>query len=144
MDALRATGEYQAFQDTELRGVGVKVTPTGAKSYTYRWTKPDGTQGRRTIGYYPAMQPGEARDAARRESEIIDRKGDTLTVAAVRRSKRTELTRAVRGVPTLRRYLEDSYASMRRNRRRERARCHRPRDALQRGRARGAASTRGT
>ncbi|PVX81829.1 Arm DNA-binding domain-containing protein [Paraburkholderia unamae] len=77
MDALRATGEYQAFQDTELRGFGIKVTPTGAKSYTYRWTKPDGTQGRRTIGYYPAMQPGEARDAARRESEIIDRKGDT-------------------------------------------------------------------
>lgn len=109
MRALRGTGDYQAYQCDELRGFGVKVTPAGSASYTYRWTKPDGTQGRKTIGYYPAMNPGDARNAAKRESEIIDHKGDTLTVAAVRKVKRTELTRTVRGVPTLRRYLEDTY-----------------------------------
>lgn len=78
MRALRGTGDYQAYQCDELRGFGVKVTPAGSASYTYRWTKPDGTQGRKTIGYYPAMNPGDARNAAKRESEIIDHKGDTL------------------------------------------------------------------
>jgi integrase len=112
MRALRGTGEYQAFQDSELRGFGVKVTPTGSASYTYRWTKPDGTQGRRTVGYWPATNPGDAREAAKRESEIIDRKGDTLTVTAVRRAKRTEIAKSALGVPTLRRFLEDSYTAV--------------------------------
>jgi len=100
MRALRPTGDYQTYQCDELRGFGVKVTPAGSASYTYRWAKPDGTQGRKTIGYYPAMNPGDARNAAKREREIIDHKGDTLTVAAARKVKRTEIVKAVRGVPT--------------------------------------------
>jgi integrase len=110
MRAIRATGEYQGFQDTELRGFGVKVTPTGSASYTYRWTKPDGKQGRLTIGQWPAMNPGDARDAARRESEVIDRKGDTLTMTATRKAKRTELAKAAVGsVPTVRAFLNERY-----------------------------------
>jgi len=112
MRGVRATGAYQAFQDSELRGFGVKVTPGGAASYTWRWTKPDGTQGRRTVGYWPAMNPGDARDAARRESEVIDRKGDTLTVTAVRQAKRTHLKKQTGAVPTLRRFVEDSYTAV--------------------------------
>ncbi|WP_233863528.1 Arm DNA-binding domain-containing protein [Paraburkholderia adhaesiva] len=109
MRDIRATGAYQEFADTEMRGFRVKVTPAGLASYTYRWTKPDGTMGRLTVGRWPAMNPGEARDAARREAEILDRKGDSLTAAAVRKAKRTELTKAAGTVPTLGDFLRDRY-----------------------------------
>lgn len=111
MRAIAPTGAYQEFADTELRGFRVKVTPAGLASYTYRWTRPDGSMGRLTVGRWPAMQPGEAREAARREAELQDRKGDTLTAIAVRKAKRTAVTKAARGVPTLRRYLEDTYTA---------------------------------
>ncbi|KWK86667.1 DNA methyltransferase [Burkholderia ubonensis] len=91
MRAIRATGDYQAFQDTELRGFGVKVTPAGSATYTYRWTKPDGTQGRKTIGRWPDMNPAEARDTAKQETALTGHKGETLAVASVRKSKRTEV-----------------------------------------------------
>jgi integrase len=109
MRAIRATGAYQEFADTELRGFRVKVTPAGLASYTYRWTRPDGSMGRVTVGRWPEMNPGEAREAAKRETETLDRKGDTLTLTAVRKVKRTELAKVAGGVPTLRRFLEDRY-----------------------------------
>lgn len=43
-------------------------------SYTYRWTRPEGTMDRVTLGRWPQMNRGEARDAARRETEMLDRK----------------------------------------------------------------------
>ncbi len=69
MRALHAAGDYQACLYEELRGFGVKVMPTGSASCTYRCTKPDGTRGRGTIGQWPAMNPGDAREAAMREAE---------------------------------------------------------------------------
>ncbi|CAG9258545.1 Integrase family protein [Paraburkholderia unamae] len=111
MQALKPTGTYQEYADTELRGFRVKVTPAGLRTYTYRWTRPDGSMGRLTVGRWPEMKPGEAREAARRESELQDRKGDTLTATAVRKVKRTEIARAARGVPTLRVYLQDTYTA---------------------------------
>lgn len=109
MQALKPTDAYQEYADTELRGFRVKVTPAGLRTYTYRCTCPDGSMGRLTVGRWPEMQPGEAREAARRESELLDRKGDTLTAIAVRKVKRSEVAKAARGVPTLRAYLEDTY-----------------------------------
>jgi integrase len=111
MQALKPTGAYQEYADTELRGFRVKVTPAGLKTYTYRWTRPDGSMGRLTVGRWPEMKPGEAREAARRESELQDRKGDTLTAIAVRKVKRSEVVKAARGVPTLRAYIEDFYTA---------------------------------
>jgi integrase len=105
---IKPTGDWQEFSDAELRGFTVKVTPTGTINYTYRWRKPDGTQGRRTIGRYPAVQPAEARELARKESAVLDHKGDTLTRLAERKQKRTEAPKVV-GVPTVRQFLTDSY-----------------------------------
>jgi hypothetical protein len=96
MQALKPTGAYQEYADTELRGFRVKVTPAGLRTYTYRWTRPDGSMGRLTVGRWPEMKPGEAREAARRESELQDRKGDTLTATAVRRVKRQSVAKAAR------------------------------------------------
>ncbi|WP_213776539.1 Arm DNA-binding domain-containing protein [Caballeronia sp. dw_276] len=87
--AIKATGEYQGFADAELRGFAFKVTPTGGIAYTYRWTKPDGKQGRKVIGHYPEMLPGDAREIARKEAGLIDHKGDTLTVQAERKQKKS-------------------------------------------------------
>ncbi len=106
--ALAPTGHYQEFADAELRGFGVKVTPTGTITYTYRWRKPDATQARRVIARWPHMQPGEARELARREAATLDHKGDTLTLLAERRQKRTALQK-VAGMPTLRTFLTDRY-----------------------------------
>lgn len=110
MRAIRPTGAYQEFADSELRGFRVKVTPVGLATYSYRWTRPDGSMGRATVGRWPDKAPGEARDAARREAELQDRKGDTLTATVARKAKRTAVAKAA-GVPTLRRYLEDTYTA---------------------------------
>jgi hypothetical protein len=71
---------------TDLPGFALKMTPKGGIAYTYRWTKPDGSQGRKVIGHWPVMQPGDARESARKEAALIDHKGDTdtLTVRAER------------------------------------------------------------
>jgi integrase len=67
---IQATGKYQEYLDSDLNGFALKVTPIGSIAYTYRWTKPDGAQGRKVIGHYPVMQPGEAREAARKEAAL--------------------------------------------------------------------------
>ncbi|MBN3804324.1 hypothetical protein GXB81_14870 [Paraburkholderia sp. Ac-20336] len=59
-------------------------------------------------GPVAGYEPGEAREAARRESELQDRKGDSLTTVAVRKVKRSQVAKATRGIPTLRGYLEDT------------------------------------
>lgn len=105
---IKANGVYQGFQDAELRGFGLKITPTGSITYTYRWTRPDGSQGRKTIGRYPDLNPGEARELARKESSLLEKKGDTLTQMAERKRQRTESQRAV-GVPTLATFLNERY-----------------------------------
>lgn len=75
--AISPNGKYQAFQDADLTGFGIKVSPVGTVAYTYRWVKPDGTQGRRNIARWPDLQPGEARELCRREIALLDRKGDS-------------------------------------------------------------------
>jgi hypothetical protein len=41
--AISPNGKYQAFQDADLTGYGIKVSPVGTVAYPYRWVKPDGT-----------------------------------------------------------------------------------------------------
>ncbi|SAK70840.1 hypothetical protein AWB79_03864 [Caballeronia hypogeia] len=54
-----ATGKYQEYADNKLAGFGVKVTPTGAVAYTYRYTAPDGSRPRKIIGHYHACNPAK-------------------------------------------------------------------------------------
>jgi Arm DNA-binding domain len=92
--AIKPTGNWQEFSDSVLRGFAVKVTPIGTLVFTYRWRKPDGTPGRKTIGHFPALQPAEARELARKESSVLDHKGDTITRLAERKRTRTEVRRS--------------------------------------------------
>jgi hypothetical protein len=72
--------------------------PTDGIAYTYRWTKPDGKQGRKVIGHWPVTQPGDARELARKEAGLIDHKGDTVPMtmrqyACASRSRRARSAR---------------------------------------------------
>ncbi|KWB17812.1 hypothetical protein WL32_25245 [Burkholderia cepacia] len=106
--SIQPTGKYQEFVDFEVRGFGVKVTPTGTVTYTVRWTKPDGKQGRKVIGYWPNMNPGEARELARKTIRDVDKKGDTTADVLERRRRQVEAQQIVSG-HTLRDFIDTRY-----------------------------------
>ncbi|MBR8161321.1 site-specific integrase [Burkholderia vietnamiensis] len=107
--AIRPTGKYQEFVDADLGGFGIKVTPAGTVSFTIRWTKPDGAQGRRVIGHWPNINPKEARDLARKTLLDIDKKGDTVAEVLERRRRKVEAEKIV-GTPSLASFINDRYA----------------------------------
>lgn len=109
MRGITPSGAFQEYADATLIGFGVRVTPAGATQYTLRYRKPDGKFGRKKIGTYPAMAVSQAREAARKELELTDRKGDALSVLAERRKKRDDAHR-IAGVPTLRAFLDGDYS----------------------------------
>lgn len=66
VDALKATGKTHYLWDNDPIGFGVRVTPSGAKSYLYQFRM--GGRGspvrRETIGRVEKMSPEQARDWA--------------------------------------------------------------------------------
>lgn len=106
--AISPNGKYQAFQDADLTGFGIKVSPVGTVAYTYRWVKPDGSQGRRNIARWPDLQPGEARELCRREIALLDRKSDSPLQLVERKAQRVAVQK-VAGVPTIRAFLDERY-----------------------------------
>ncbi|MBB5506702.1 site-specific integrase [Paraburkholderia atlantica] len=109
MRAIKPTGKYQEFVDSALGGFVVKVTPSGTVSYTIRWTKPDGRQGRRVIGYWPEKDPKPARDLAKTELRDVDKRGDTTADVLERRRRKVEAEKII-GTPSLSTFIDDRYA----------------------------------
>ncbi|KWI36351.1 hypothetical protein WM04_06860 [Burkholderia ubonensis] len=107
--SLAANGKYQEFTDSDPRGFGVKVTPAGKISFTIRWTKPDGRQGRRVLGYWDEMNPAAARELARKALRDVDKKSDTTADILERRRRKAEAQQIV-GTPTLANFISDRYA----------------------------------
>ncbi|MDR5772910.1 MULTISPECIES: tyrosine-type recombinase/integrase [unclassified Caballeronia] len=111
-DFLRAicpNGKYQEFVDADVRAFVVKVTPSGRVSYTIRWTKPDGSRGRRVLGYWPDLNPGEARELAKKALRDVDKSGDTTADVLDRRRRKVEAEKII-GTPTLAAFINDRYA----------------------------------
>src|SRR5471032_2604781 len=106
--AISPNGKYQAFQDADLTGFGIKVSPVGTVAYTYRWVKPDGSQGRRNIARWPDLQPGEARELCCREIALLDRKSDSPLQLVECKAQRVA-GQKVAGVPTIRAFLDERY-----------------------------------
>ncbi|WP_341313901.1 site-specific integrase [Paraburkholderia sp. IMGN_8] len=106
--SLKANGKYQDFADSDPRGFGVKVTPAGKISFTIRWTKPDGKQGRRVLGYWDEMNPAAARELARKALRDVDKKSDTTAEILERRRRKAEAQQIV-GTPTLETFIADRY-----------------------------------
>ncbi|QBQ96302.1 site-specific integrase [Paraburkholderia pallida] len=107
--AIKPTGKYQEYVDADLGGFVVKVTPAGSVSFTIRWTKPDGSQGRRVIGYWPNLTPKEARELAKKSLLDVEKKGDTVAEVLERRRRKVEAEKIV-GTPTLAKFIDDRYA----------------------------------
>lgn len=106
---ITPTGRYQEFVDADVRAFVVKVTPIGRISYTIRWTKPDGSRGRRVLGYWPDLNPGEARELSKKSLRDIDKTGDTTADVLERRRRKVEAEKII-GTPTLARFIDDRYA----------------------------------
>ncbi|MBB5456903.1 site-specific integrase [Paraburkholderia sp. Cpub6] len=108
---LEATGKFQEYADADLTGFKVRVLPSGTITFTVRYYKPDGNEGRKRIGTYPAMSASDAREAARRELEQTPTKQDTPAVIEEKKRRHTESVRRAHGVPTLRAFLDTDYVS---------------------------------
>ncbi|MGF6665301.1 integrase [Paraburkholderia atlantica] len=108
---LTATGKFQEYADADVTGFKVRVMPSGSVVFTVRYYKPDGSEGRKKIGTWPAMSASDARDAARRELEQTPTKADLPAVVEEKKRRRAESIRRAHGVPTLRAFLDGDYNS---------------------------------
>ncbi len=72
--ALKATGERQEWKDAVAKGLFVIVQPkSGAVSFQFRG-RVNGEPMRKTLGRFPGMSLGEARDAVR-DIQLARKKG---------------------------------------------------------------------
>jgi integrase len=66
VDATKPAPDREIFRwDSELRGFGLRVKPSGVKSYIIQYRAPTGTSRRMTIGQHGLLTPEEARKEAK-------------------------------------------------------------------------------
>lgn len=87
----------QIFWDSEVKGLGLKVTPKGKRTFFLFYRTIDHTQRKPRIGDYPAMRPDHARRIAQELLTQVRSGGDP---SAARQKRRTE-----RGTGTISEYL---------------------------------------
>lgn len=79
VDALKATGLRYVAWDNEVRGFGVRVGPTGSKTYVLKYRVGGGREGRvrwGVIGPHGALTPDQARETAQRWAAAVATGGD--------------------------------------------------------------------
>jgi integrase len=81
VDALRPDGGgAEVFKwDTEMRGFGVRIMPSGTASYFVQYRTPEGRTRRMTIGRVGTLTPDEARKLAREKLGYVASGGDPST-----------------------------------------------------------------
>jgi len=62
--------------DSEVPGFGVRVLPSGLKTFVFQFRTLASDQGRITIGRFPALTVDEARKQAREFRNVVDRGGN--------------------------------------------------------------------
>ncbi len=66
VDALRPDAGAEVFKwDSEMRGFGVRIMPSGVTSYLIQYRTPEGRTRRMVIGRVGTLTPDEARKVAR-------------------------------------------------------------------------------
>jgi len=79
VDALKPSAARYVAWDTELAGFGVRVSPTGRKSYVFRYRASGGRSGRSrepVIGVHGPITPDQAREIARTWAALVAAGGD--------------------------------------------------------------------
>lgn len=93
MEGDRPPGEYP---DAKVRGLALRVSPAGGKSWTIRYRLHDGRQRRLTIGPYPALSLAEARTLAQQSiGEVAKGADPASTKQAAAASARSRRARTV-------------------------------------------------
>src|SRR5437867_690109 len=87
--SLKPESERAEYWDEALPGFGVRVTPTGEKTFCIMY-RIGGKQRRHTLGKYPKVSLAEARDMAKDAFEFVRKGKDPV------QEKRAEEARAVR------------------------------------------------
>jgi integrase len=72
VDALKPEPDRDVFAwDTELRGFGVRVKPSGVKTFLIQYRNAEGRTRRLVLGQYGALTPEVARDLARKNLTAV-------------------------------------------------------------------------
>lgn len=90
VDSLQPGAEDYYAWDTDTKGFGVRVWPSGAKTYVYQYRTPEGRQRLYKIGRHGELTPSEARNAAKKVAADIMR-GDNTDPVGRRRDRRSAL-----------------------------------------------------
>lgn len=82
----------QIFWDAELKGLGLKVTPKGKRTFFLFYRTLDHVQRKPRIGDYPAMRPEQARKMAQAMLAIVRGGGDPSATRQAKRAARDQGT----------------------------------------------------
>jgi integrase len=76
VDATKPTPREQFLWDAEIKRFGLRVKPSGVKSYMVQYRNAQGRSRKLTIGQHGPWTPEKAREEAKRLLRIVDQGGD--------------------------------------------------------------------
>lgn len=79
VDGVAPAGARLYIWDDEVRGFGLVVQPSGAKSYCYQYRATGGRTRRITLGAHGTLTPDLARTMARQHAQLVATGGDPLS-----------------------------------------------------------------
>jgi hypothetical protein len=78
VDSLRPKADCDVFAwDRELRGFGVRVKPSGVKTYLVQYRNAEGRTRRLVLGQHGVLAPEQTRDLARQKLAAVARGEDS-------------------------------------------------------------------
>ncbi len=94
VESVRPTpGRQMAYPDAQLAGLELRVSPGGRKVWSFRYRTLEGKQRRISLGIFPAVDLGDARDKAIKILGAVSDGGDPA--AAQRREKEAARNRDI-------------------------------------------------
>lgn len=95
VEAVRPTKDRQvAYPDAQVAGLELRVSPGGRKVWSFRYRTAEGRQRRLSLGPFPAVDLGDARDAANKVLGVLA--GGADPAAERRRAKEAARNQHVR------------------------------------------------